>query len=286
MDSSLFYLLIFFAGHVGLSGKGIAKVGWIQYLLHKGYAILEPTILRVVDYILSIKLMTETTTGRRILRLIALLSWLFPHGIVVTTEAAERVVDFITKTEVPNGARLAVGPCVCQKALHRWEEPSCKDMVVLYGAEIYTHLKLGYRLIPADEAKKMLRAFNEAGLVHELDFCMQSGRWTFVICNCESKICVLTRVFLLTREFLYPGPEIVSHDPKLCIGVEKCGHCIERCIFDANIIAGDKVDVDLKKCMGCGLCVSTCSGKARSMVRRKDYSRQDTIPEELLLGDQ
>ena len=285
MDHSAMYLSFFIIGHLGLSGREFIRVGWVQYLLHKLYAVLEPTILRITDFVFSIKLLTDTVAGREILKLVATAAWALPHGVVITTEAAERVIDFIMETEYANGAKLAVGPCVCQMALHRWKEPSMKDMVVLYGADIYLHLKLGYRLINADEAKDMLRRFHKVGLVHEIDFCMHSGRWTFVICNCEKEICVLTRAHLLTGKLLYPGPEIVSHEPEKCIGVDKCGLCIKRCIFDANIIEGDKVRVDYDKCMGCGLCVTTCKGNARSMARRKDYSYDKIIPSNILLGE-
>ena len=57
-------------------------------------------------------------------------------------------------------------------------------------------LNLGYRIINADEAVAILERCRDAGLVHSLDFCMQSGRWHFVICNCDRDICVLVRVFL------------------------------------------------------------------------------------------
>jgi Na+-translocating ferredoxin:NAD+ oxidoreductase RNF subunit RnfB len=122
------------------------------------------------------------------------------------------------------------------------------------------------------------------GLVHEIDLCMQSGKWTFVICNCERDICITNRVYFQTGKLLWSGPEVATHDRSLCVGIDKCGHCLERCIFDANIIVDGKSELNLDKCMGCGLCVETCLGKARSMVRRKDYKHHDQIPVDILLG--
>jgi ferredoxin len=277
--------LVLFAGHLGFSGKGLVRVGGLQYFLHKLYAMSEPLILRVVDFILSKRIMTETFLGKKLLRGIALVSRYLPHGIVITTEAAQRVVDLIEATEGPRGGRLAVGPCVCQAALNRWQEPVCKDMVLVYGADIYTHLNMGYRTITAKEAGQMLRRFHKDGLVHELDFCMQSGKWTFVICNCEKQICVLTRVYLLTGEFLYPGPEIVRYNPDACVGPAQCGRCLERCLFGANLLKDGKIFVDYGKCMGCGLCVSSCAGGARSMVPRAAYAHEHQISSKLLLGN-
>lgn len=288
MESSLFYLLIFFAGHIGLhpEEKRLRDVSVIQYGLHWLFSFCEPLILKLVDYLFSQKILTETKWGHMILVLIAKASWALPHGIVVTTEAAEKVIDFVIENEGPKGARFAVGPCVCQRSMNRYKEPVVKCMFLLYAADIFMSLKRGFKLASADELKNMLKEFHKMGLVHELDFCMHSGKWTFCICNCEKEICAVTRTYIQTGELLWSGPEIVTYDPTLCVGVEKCGVCIERCIFDANIITGDKVGVAWEKCMGCGLCVSTCLGSARSMVRRKYYNRQDIIPEELLLGDQ
>jgi Pyruvate/2-oxoacid:ferredoxin oxidoreductase delta subunit len=285
MELSLFELPLLFIGHVGLSGKRLRKVGLLQYFFHWLYAVCEPTILRIVDFIFSIKVLTQTKPGRMLLLVIAKLSWFFPHGIVLTTEAAQRMIDFIVKTGGPEGARLAVGPCVCQRALGRWQEPSFKDMVILYGADIYTHLKLGYKLITAEEAKRLLKTFHRVGLVHSLDLCMRSGKWAFVICNCDREICVLARVYLILGAFLWPGAETVTHDPQFCIGVENCGLCIERCIFGVNSTVEGDLRLDYAKCMGCGLCVSTCIGQARTMAKRQDYKHQHQIPAELLLGD-
>ena len=275
-------IAIFSAGHIfsehsGLNpkNKNLKKVGAIHYAVHWLYGVSEPTILRLVD---------RTKIGRLILKAVVMCSWFFPYGIVVTTEAAENWIDFIVNTEGPKGARIAVGPCVCQKALNRWKEPVKKDITILYGADIYYHLNMGYELIPAKQAKKILRDCHKAGLVHGIEFCFQSGKWHFVICNCDTEICAPTRVYLLTGKFHYKGPEIVEHAPTKCIGEAKCGQCLRRCIYSANHAAGDAIFFNAEKCMGCGLCVTTCKGDTRSMVIRKDYRHGHQIPSEILLG--
>ncbi|MBN2284779.1 MAG: 4Fe-4S binding protein [Deltaproteobacteria bacterium] len=273
-----------FSEHAGLSGTNLRRVGPVQYALHWLYGVSEPTILRIVDFILRQRLLTETRVGRCVLYLIAVASRYFPHGIVVTTAAAGRMVDFVLQMEGPRGARLAVGPCVCQRALNRWEEPVKKDMVILYGADIYYNLNIGYELISAEEGKKLLKECEDAGLVHVIDFCMRSGKWAFVICNCENRICAPTRVYLYTGQILFPGPEIVAHNRQLCLGPEKCGRCIKRCIFGVNFENDGRVDVNYAKCMGCGLCVTTCPAGARMMIERGDYRHDHQIPSDILLG--
>jgi NAD-dependent dihydropyrimidine dehydrogenase PreA subunit len=275
-----------FSEHIGWNPKDVKfkKVGPVQYAVHWLYGVSEPTILKLVDWILSKKAITDTKIGNLFLKFIALSSWYFPHGIIVTTKAAGNWVDFIVQSQGPKGARLAVGPCVCQKALNRWQEPIKKDMTVLYGADIYYHLNLGYELVSSEQAKSILKECHEAGLVHALEFCLQSGKWHFVICNCDHEICAPTRVYLHTGKFNYAGPEIVRHDATKCIGKDKCGKCIDRCIYGVNRAVGESIALDIEKCLGCGLCITTCKGDARHMVIRADYSHDHQVPSNILLG--
>lgn len=275
-----------FSDHIGWSPKEAAfkKVGPVQYAVHWLYGVSEPLILKLVDWALSQKMLTDTTIGKLCLKAVALSSWYFPHGIIVTTQAAENWIDFIAQSEGPKGARLAVGPCVCQKALNRWQEPVKKDMTVLYGADIYYHLNLGYELVSAEQAKSILNDCHDAGLVHALEFCFQSGKWHFVICNCDKDICAPMRVYLHTGKFNYAGPEVVRHDESACLGKEKCGRCIDRCIYGVNRASADAIELDIRKCLGCGLCITTCKGGARHMIVRKDYKHDHQIPSNILLG--
>ncbi len=281
---SLYILpLILIAVHVRLVGKGLGHAGPVQYLLHMLYAVAEPTILRITDFLITKKIIAGSVPGRAFLRTIAMLSHYLPHGIIVTTRAAEKLLDYIEKEEVPAGAKIAVGPCVCQRSLNKWKEPSCKDIVILYGADIYRHLDLGYRIISAAEAINIVQESRKAGLVHSIDFCMQSGKWAFVLCNCDKDICVLTRTYLLTGKFIYAGPEIVIMDTLSCLGEKKCGRCIPACIFGVNIATGNKPSVDYTRCQGCGQCVQVCKGKARKMTRRSPYAHEHVVPSEILL---
>lgn len=271
-------LILAAIAHVGIAGKKLASVGPVQYFLHKIYAIIEPSILRVGDFFITRRVMTETRAGRFLLKLGSMASHFLPHGIALTTKRAGQYLELIEKLEGPKGARLAVGPCVCQRALDRWQEPSCKDIVLLYGAEIYLHLDLGYRVITAKEGKKILDQCAKAGYVHSLDFCMQSGRWNFVVCNCDRDICVLTRTHNITRKFLYPGPDTVTITLRKCLGMERCGACAQACMFGAAGFIGNWPAVDETKCLGCGQCARVCRGKARRMIEQPDYRRGEVFP--------
>jgi len=258
-------------GHVFTRSGKVAQVGWAHYFLHSIYALSEPTILRLTDFLVTKKLFTQNPIGRAILWLLCATQPLAPHGVVIPTGVAIRMVRDIEK-RTGEKAHIAVGPCVCQKALGRYAEPTYKDISIWYGAEIYKRFYSDeYRLINADEAEHIFKECHRAGLTPIVEFCMQSRAWMFVICNCDSAICCPTRVYNLTGISIYPGPYIASQDDDRCLGKEQCGACITRCNFDANKTLNGSVFLDGEKCMGCGLCVTTCRGKARQLERRADY---------------
>jgi ferredoxin len=273
--------------HVGFSpeNRELRPVGVVHYAVHWLYSFLEPKIiLRLVDYLLSIQWLIRTRPGRRLMVWIARTCRHWPHGIVITTQAAERAVDFLDQVKGPANGRFAVGPCLCQMGMQKWEEPVIKDIQFLYAKNIFVGLKLGHEVRPKEAVKRLLRECHEKGYVHCLEMCMESGRWMFCICNCEPRICAPMRVYMHTGEMIWKGPEICVSEPGKCIGAGVCGKCRERCFFKACIEKDGKVLVDSDRCMGCGLCVTTCPGRSRCMVVRKDYAHNDKVPAEILLG--
>lgn len=271
--------------HISFSPGSTHKVGPLQYLLHTFYARIEPVFLRIADLVITKRIVSGTRIGRLALRIMSLAFRALPHGIIMTTATAERFVERIESLDPDGSVRFAVGPCVCQKSLDRWKEPSCKDITILYGADIYLRLDLGYRVITLAETKSILRQCRDAGLVHTLDFCMQSGRWNFVICNCDADICVLSRTYLITGAFLYPGPETVSVQGDRCRGKDACGACLGSCMFGAIADTGDKPRTDPARCVGCGQCAFRCTGAARSMVERGGYRHDHILSRDLITPD-
>jgi ferredoxin len=282
LDGSTLMLM----GHIAFGRNKLVPIGKTHYFFHWLYGKYEPQILKLVDWFLRKKFFTDTVIGRTIFSGIAISGHYLPHGIVVTTQSATNLIRYIDSLKSQdNSPRLAVGPCVCQKALNRWQEPSCKDIVVLYGADIYLSLNMGYKIIDADEAVAILERCRDAGLVHSLDFCMQSGQWHFVICNCDRDICLLVRTFLVTGKMIYAGPLIVKQDKEHCLGPEACCQCVNICMFGANSIWGQAIHMDGRKCHGCGQCVRVCRGKARELVRRDKYEHDKVIPVQVLLKE-
>lgn len=249
------------------------------------YGVTEPYLLRFSHFMLTTPFRTKIYVKMKKPRSL-------PSGVIISTDAACRFVDFIYSSESGNSsARIAVTACVCQTALKVCREPREKDMALLYAADMYTSWKITgikekFRPIEtAEEAKEMLRSFHRAGLMHNVLYCNSAGKWTFVMCNCDDEVCVPYRSYIAGRsEELAAGPEIIAYDSELCLGIEKCGKCFDRCILKAVGVKDGKSAMEMKKCLGCGLCVSTCEGDARKLIPRTNYNHEDVITTRILLG--
>ena len=272
-------------GYVLVDGK-LKKAATKQLFTQWWYGFTEPYLLRFGDFMLR--------NGKRTQIYVNLSKpKSFPQGVIISTQAACRFIDFIYSTNTENSsARIAVTDCVCQTALNKCKEPKKKDMALLYAADMYTTLKHtgikeGFELIEsANKAKEMINYFNECGLMHNVLYCNSSGKWTFVMCNCDDEICVPFRSYMAGRKGeLGAGPEIIKYDLNRCLGLDKCGKCIERCILKASHKGANNLsDVDLDACLGCGLCVSTCKGFARILEARDNYEHEDVLTTKILLG--
>lgn len=278
---------------LGLDQKS-ESVTFFRYLLHYIYGANEPKIIRMADQIVDGIENAETPEERQkkinqfqMLASSKMTSSL-PHAIVASHNAAKNVMDFAYAVEGPRGARIAVGPCVCQVALKRYpngnSEPEIKDITLFYGSDIYNGLGAGYREITADEAKEILDDCHAKGYVHQALYCYNSGAGLFVMCNCDNQICNVVRGYNLSGAGTTKGPEICAWDEFKCLGVEECGMCIERCNFNANSADGNRVIFDESKCMGCEVCVTTCKGHARTMKEREDYEFEHVLSKKLMLA--
>jgi hypothetical protein len=109
-------------GHIAFGRNQLVPVGKIHYFFHWLYGRYEPQILRFTDWVLCKKFITDTAIGRAFCTGCANLGHYLPHGIVVTTQSATNLIRYIDSLKSQdNSPRLAVGPCVCQKALNRWQ---------------------------------------------------------------------------------------------------------------------------------------------------------------------
>jgi Na+-translocating ferredoxin:NAD+ oxidoreductase subunit B len=175
---------------------------------------------------------------------------------------------------IESSKSFAVAECICRKEQHllgkecKKPRETCLALAPLPG--IFENSPWG-RPISKEEAYGVLQKSEKAGLVH-MTGNVQSGH--FFICNCCGCCCGVLRGI----NTLGIPPNIVnSHfyaevDPNVCIA---CGTCKdERCQINAIEQGEETYRVIKEKCIGCGLCVSTCPSDAIKLVHKQ--------PEELI----
>jgi ferredoxin len=120
------------------------------------------------------------------------------------------------------------------------------------------------RAITKEEALKILREAEEAGLIHSTNN-FQKGH--YLICNCCTCCCgVMRGISQLGLETSVTKSDFYATvDSEMCTG---CENCVKRCQFGAPSITDGVSHVDKKRCVGCGQCVTTCPSGAMTLVRK------------------
>ena len=132
--------------------------------------------------------------------------------------------------------------------------------------------------ITKEEALQVLAQSEEAGLVH-CTYNVEQGQ--MFVCNCCPCCCGLLRG---VKEFNAPhvlakSNFMASIDQDSC---SACGVCTDdRCPMGAIVEEADEYRVLKERCIGCGVCASTCPTEAIKLVPKPE-SEQDKPPVDLL----
>ncbi|NPV59350.1 MAG: 4Fe-4S binding protein [Actinobacteria bacterium] len=193
------------------------------------------------------------------------------EGVMPLEDAMEIVDKFDT---------FAVSHCYCRHHKDLLGKP-CevteeKVNCLTFGRSARFMIDYGFgREISREEAKRILRECEEAGLVHKF-FHEKNDleRDEFAICNCCRCCCG-------TFELYYRGAApmqtytsyLAAVDGDLC---NACEVCVDMCPMEALALDGDAVAVDDGKCIGCGVCAYHCPGEALSL--RRTGLRQVFVP--------
>lgn len=177
----------------------------------------------------------------------------------------ERVSSIIEK-----GKSFAVNDCICKKEKELLGERCDKPMEVCLAIApvpgVFDNHPLKARPITKEEAYDILKISEEAGLVH-LTSNVEKGH--YYICNCCGCCCGVLRG---VNE--YGGAKAVNSNYYAQIDAEECVSCgicaDERCQVHAIEEKDDAYAVIKDKCIGCGLCVSTCPSDAISLIRKNE----------------
>jgi len=188
-----------------------------------------------------------------------------PHeGVVEPYESAVKLIE--------EAKSWAVEECVCKKEKailgHRCDRPI--EVCMAISPMEHADADRGFgRQISREEALRILRLAEEAGLVHLVS---NYRKGHYYICNCCKCCCgVLQGLNMTSRNAVAKSNYRAVIDADTCTA---CGICAERCQAEAVTM---KDYAEIGDCIGCGLCVSTCPAGAISMVRR-DPAEMPPIP--------
>jgi Pyruvate/2-oxoacid:ferredoxin oxidoreductase delta subunit len=198
---------------------------------------------------------------------------------VLPYEHAEKIIQ--------GHEKFAIADCICrkEKALEgeACDKPMETCLILGDGADYYERHGMG-RPISKSEAFEILALSDKHGLVLQPANNKEAGN----ICFCCGDCCGVLRTI---KQNPNPGTLISSPyraivDQDLCAA---CETCLERCQMEAIQVNGT-AQIQEGRCIGCGLCVTTCDTGALSLERKPEneqpYIPKDTVENLMRLGRQ
>jgi hypothetical protein len=108
----------------------------------------------------------------------------FHQGYLLTTEEANKIID-TAKT-------IALGPCSCRKISHNCKAPLMAELVVGFGADVFTEERSNeFRSVQKEEAKEIMKQCHEMNLIPTFQKCKDDF---YAICNCCTCCCIPLRL--------------------------------------------------------------------------------------------
>ncbi len=199
----------------------------------------------------------------------------YHYGQVVPIEEVERILDFVTSV-----VRVA---CICRQVTIGSEQRYCYGVSMgPNGGELAQLIRdidasfltgpetKGLETLSNSEALEAMRDHEHEGLCHTV--------WTFItpfiggICNCDRSDCLAMQSTVKHQFPVMFRAEYVAYvSPDLCNG---CRDCMRVCQFGAigYSASNKKIEIDARRCYGCGICRTVCSTSAVSLLDRASVS--------------
>jgi len=165
---------------------------------------------------------------------------------------------------------IAVAHCPCRMTAYLrgrgCEHPTevCMKFDDLAGYVVERDLA---REITKEEALKIIKQSEEAGLVHLVDNAIGDTKHCCNCCGCACWSVGSIKRRKIPRDVIMATYFIRETDEDACTG---CGECVEACPVDAVTMEGDFPTVDEEWCIGCGVCVAKCPTTAAQLELRPD----------------
>ena len=218
----------------------------------------------------------ETLTGEKRTQAIGL-------DAVIPDQRQVLPLDVISELIKREEAWIAVAECYCRKTKSLVGQGCAHplDTCMTFNELAQGLVKTGYgRKIDYEEAMRIVRQCEEAGLVHHVDNCLENAR---TLCNCCPCCCAAIKISEQRREqgeasIIAPSRYVVEYNAAKCTLREDC---ISRCPAHARSILNGRVVIDTAICTGCGLCVTACTQGANRMVLRDRPSKIPRTREKL-----
>ena len=217
----------------------------------------------------TVPILDKTTTGED-------LDILINEEISIPEEKilpTQKIEELIEKFE-----DIAVGHCFCRHHKDLLGNPckttNIRENCFTFGKSARYTSEQGFaRMISKDEAFKILKESEKAGLVHKAFHPHENiERDETSICNCCECCCATFEMWRTGAISMINSTNYLSSiDESLCVG---CGTCVEKCPVKAIELNDDnKAERNAEWCIGCGVCAHFCPENAISLLEgmRKVY---------------
>ena len=175
---------------------------------------------------------------------------------------------FVTQT----GGPFAVMDCICRHGRDLMGDPcrqtAMRNTCLTFGAAARGMVASGAaRFVPREETLEILTLADREGLVLQ----PQNTTKPLFVCCCCGCCCGVLRSAKRMPEpaSVFTTNYVAEADDEICSG---CAECESRCQMDAvSMFEGSSV-IDASRCIGCGLCVTTCATGAMRLSAKPTSS--------------
>jgi ferredoxin len=162
---------------------------------------------------------------------------------------------------------IALSNCYCRSSKKIIGEACDHPLETCFYFDELAQMKLQTdyaRQVSYEEAMRILYDCETHGLVHNVSNC--EGKIQ-TLCNCCDCSCGVLKAWNRgMRNTTAPSRFVVTLDAARCTLRQDC---LAACPVDALSLIEGKLNIDLRKCLGCGLCVAACKEGALSMQLRE-----------------